>query len=194
MSESLLLDEKIVALSAALRDASIEHAFGGALALAYYGTPRGTTDIDLNVFVGTEYVYALAKILSNLGADDPNPRDLAKLDATGQLRVMWDHTPIDLFFAYDDFHRSCSDRVREVPFAAAGIAILSPEDLVVFKTIYGRGRDFRDIQEIFLCMGDELDLDYTLRWLERFMDENDERIVKLHQAMVERGLTQLASR
>ena len=47
----MLFDEKIVAIEGALALADIPHAFGGANALAYYGTPRATADIDLNVFV-----------------------------------------------------------------------------------------------------------------------------------------------
>ena len=48
---SVLVD-KILALHAALDDAEIPHAFGGALALAWCTErARGTIDIDLNVFV-----------------------------------------------------------------------------------------------------------------------------------------------
>jgi hypothetical protein len=43
------LPEKVVAIDRALDD--VPHAFGGALALAYYAEPRATVDIDLNVFV-----------------------------------------------------------------------------------------------------------------------------------------------
>jgi hypothetical protein len=50
---ALLLDEKILAVGDALSRAGIPHAFGGALALAYYATPRATIDIDLNVFLPT---------------------------------------------------------------------------------------------------------------------------------------------
>src|SRR5659263_502227 len=38
------LPDKVVALDRALDDASIDHAFGGALALAYYAEPRSTVD------------------------------------------------------------------------------------------------------------------------------------------------------
>ena len=43
---------KITALHAALDDADLPHAFGGALALAWCTErARGTIDIDVNVFV-----------------------------------------------------------------------------------------------------------------------------------------------
>ncbi|HEY7952208.1 MAG TPA: hypothetical protein VID70_04420 [Solirubrobacteraceae bacterium] len=49
MSEPSLPD-KVLAIHRALAQAKVAHAFGGALALAYYAEPRGTIDIDLNVF------------------------------------------------------------------------------------------------------------------------------------------------
>ncbi len=45
----LTLAKRVLAIDHAL--SSIPHAFGGALALAYYAEPRATIDIDLNVFV-----------------------------------------------------------------------------------------------------------------------------------------------
>ncbi len=184
----LLLDEKITALAAALEAAAIDYAFGGAVALAYYGTPRGTTDIDINIFLKPEYVHVLAKVFSKLGMHEIDRHALATLDQEGQLTVQWGHTPIDVFFAYDDFHLSCEKRVRQVPFAGTNISILSAEDLIVFKVVYGRPKDFRDIQEILMCMGEELDLRYANVWLNRFLDPDDERIVRLRETLAERGL------
>ena len=187
MSE-LLLDGKIVAIAAALEAASISHAFGGAIALAYYGTPRGTTDIDLNVFLDTDEAYALIKVFKTLGIKKPDQQALDTLAEKGRLSVHWDHTPIDLFFAYDDFHFSCQKRIRRVPFSGTDIPILSPEDLIVFKVIYGRPKDFRDIREILLCMGQDLNPAYISSWLDRFIEGADRRMVNYREALEERRL------
>jgi len=46
------LVEKLFAIHDALTTASIPHAFGGAVALAYcVEEPRGTRDLDVNIFV-----------------------------------------------------------------------------------------------------------------------------------------------
>ena len=45
------LPEKVLLLEEGFAGRGIPHAFGGALALAYYATPRATVDIDVNVFV-----------------------------------------------------------------------------------------------------------------------------------------------
>ena len=45
------LERKIVGVHTMLTSAALPHAFGGALALAFYtGEPRGTRDIDVNIF------------------------------------------------------------------------------------------------------------------------------------------------
>jgi hypothetical protein len=47
-----VLAQRLLAVHAALDDAGLPHAFGGAIALAYCTLePRGTRDIDVNVFI-----------------------------------------------------------------------------------------------------------------------------------------------
>ena len=54
------LVEKVLAVHDAFETAEIRHAFGGALALAYATEePRGTRDIDVNVFARAEQVDAV---------------------------------------------------------------------------------------------------------------------------------------
>ena len=51
----------IVAVHEHLSAAKVRHAFGGALALAYVAEPRGTVDIDVNVFgVTLEGMFSIA--------------------------------------------------------------------------------------------------------------------------------------
>lgn len=185
---SEFLDEKITALAAALEQAEIGYGFGGAIALAYYGTPRGTSDIDINVFIETQKVHTLGKVFAKLAMEKFEREALALLNEQGQLRAWWGHTPVDVFFAYDDFHLSCERRVRKVPFGAGNISVLSPEDLIVFKVAYGRDKDFREIREILLCMGEALDLGYIDEWLGRFVAPGDVRVKAFHVVLAERGL------
>ena len=52
----------VVALHEGLEGARVPHAFGGAFALLWCtGEPRGTVDIDLNVFVA---VHESARVLA----------------------------------------------------------------------------------------------------------------------------------
>ncbi len=132
------LPERIVAIDTALAD--VPHAFGGALSLAYYAEPRATVDIDLNLFVPADRYAEVAVPLVRLGVAADAPDAVAAARRDGQTRVMWDGTPIDMFFAYDAFHDAAAADRRTVPFATTVIPILAPEHLVVCKVVFDRPR------------------------------------------------------
>ena len=168
----LTLAQRIVAIELAL--AEIPHAFGGALALAYYAEPRATIDIDLNVFVTADRFSDVAGPLDQLGAaaDDPSVAALVRRD--GQARVMWDTTPIDLFFSYDAFHDAARDARQVVPFADVSIPILSAEHLMVCKVVFNRPKDWVDI-DAMLAGDTDVDVAEVLRWVGRIAGDEDPR-------------------
>jgi hypothetical protein len=166
------LAERVVALDRAL--SSIPHAFGGALALAYYAEPRATIDIDLNIFVPADEYEVVAAPLVVLGAAADDPAVASRVRRDGQARVMWDTIPIDLFFAYDAFHAAAAVEVRTVPFADSVIPILSVEHLVVCKVVFDRPKDWIDIDAI-LALGTFVDVAEVLRWVGRLAGDGDPR-------------------
>ncbi len=170
------LAEKVIAISSALR--SVPHAFGGALALAYYAEPRATVDIDLNVFVAADRFADVARLLASIGVeiDDPGIADHVRGD--GQARAMWESTPVDLFFAYDPFHHAAASARRSVPFADTTIPILGPEHLVVCKVIFDRARDWVDI-DTMLELGTAIDVAEVLRWVGRIAGDEDPRFERI---------------
>lgn len=183
---ALTLAQRVLAIDAALAD--LPHAFGGALALAYYAEPRATIDIDLNLFVPPARFPDVAAPLSELGArvDDPSIAELARRD--GQVRVMWDATPIDLFFAYDTFHAAAGAARRMVPFADASIPVLAPEHLLVCKAVFNRPKDWVDI-DAMLAVGTDLDVAEVLRWVGRIAGDEDPRYERA-AALLTRGSRQ----
>jgi hypothetical protein len=171
----LSLAERVVAIHDAL--AAVPHAFGGALALAYYAEPRATIDIDLNVFVPAERFEEVATPLRALGvALDETAAELVARD--GQARVWWDRTPVDLFFAYDAFHDAAAQRRRLVPFADGEIPVLAPEHLVVCKAVFNRSKDWVDI-DAMLDLGQGLDAAEVLRWVGRLAGDEDPRYERI---------------
>ncbi len=170
------LAEKVLLIEAALQTARIPHAFGGAIALAYYATPRATIDIDVNVFVESNRADDVLAALRRLGAGEPPESEWVRLRRDGQARIRWGSTPIDLFFSYDAFHDACMERRRAYPFGPGEtIHVLSAEDLVVFKAIFDREKDWRDIAELVFAAEAELDTKWITRWLERIVGREDER-------------------
>jgi hypothetical protein len=144
----MTLAERVVALHRALAGKGIEHAFGGAIALAYWTTePRGTRDIDLNLFAPQADPEPA---LSALPAGVTQPRGtVAKIKRDGQIRLWWDRTPVDLFFDNLPIHRDAARDRRIVPFEGIEIPILGPLELACFKAMCDRSRDWADIEEMF---------------------------------------------
>ena len=68
------------------------------------------------------------------------------------------------------------ERSRVVDFGDTRMRILSAEDLIVFKLIFDRDKDRRDIEEIYAVQGADLDRGYIRDWLERILDPDDERL------------------
>ena len=99
------LPDKVVALHHALEHGGVAHAFGGALALAYYAEPRTTVDVDVNVFVTADHADDIAAALGPLGVDT-TPLSGPSPAREGQVRCRWGRTPIDLFFSYDALHEA----------------------------------------------------------------------------------------
>lgn len=174
---ALLLDEKILAVGDVLSRARIPHAFGGALALAYYATPRATIDIDLNVFLPTTEAERVLAALTPLGVAPPSREERGSLVERGQVRLLWEQTPIDLFFAYDPLHDCCMERTRRAPFGdGQTIPVLSAEDLAIFKTIFDRVKDWRDLRELLFALAGDFDAEYALGWLRRILTADDPRL------------------
>jgi hypothetical protein len=74
-----LLGQRLIAVDKALTEARLEHVFGGAIALAYCTEePRGTRDLDINIFVAPEG-RAVARLERLVGSDAPAARRMASL-------------------------------------------------------------------------------------------------------------------
>lgn len=100
---------KLLALHDTLAAAGVAHAFGGAIALAYCTEdPRGTRDVDINVFVDAT---AAQPVLDALPPGVAVPADTAgRIADDGQIRLWWDDTPVDLFFNYAPLHAQAGRR------------------------------------------------------------------------------------
>lgn len=178
------LSEKILLLEHGFRQRGIPHAFGGALALAYYATPRATIDIEVNVFVGVARAAEVLSLLEALGAEPLRDDERAHLERDEQVRVRWERTPVDLFFSYDAFHDSCFERRRRMPFGEdEAIQVLSAEDLLVFKALFDRDKDWRDIEELIFALAADLDDAYARDWLSRIAGTDDARTRRLRNLL-----------
>ncbi len=178
MSEPSLPD-KIEAIHERLDAQRIAHAFGGALALAYYAEPRATDDVDVNVFLAPAEFARLDAALAPLGVA-ASAQERRAASSEGQCRLWWGRTPVDVFLAYDELHEAMRTGLRTVPFGARRIPILAPEHLLVCKALFDRPKDWLDIEQMLLCV-EELDIHEALRLLERAVGARDARARRLRE-------------
>ena len=174
------LPEKVLALHGELERMKTPHAFGGALALAYYAEPRATIDVDLNLFVTPSAYPDIERELAKIGVGDGVEPKIVERD--GQCRLRWGNTPIDLFFAYDDLHDAMRKAVRNEPFGQSRIPVLAPEHLLVCKAIFNRPKDWLDIEQMMVCVED-LDTDEVRMWLDRIVGADDPRRERFDRAI-----------
>jgi hypothetical protein len=170
------LVETIVELERALCGAEIPHAFGGALALAFHtAEPRGTRDIDVNVFLAPaavdEVFAALPAAVTHTGAD----ADRVRRD--GQVRLFRDDTPIDLFFTTHAFHDTAELHLDVVPFAGTEMPVLGATELVVFKAFFDRTKDWADIEAVLEA--GTADVHAAIGWLVDLLRGDDPRVARL---------------
>jgi len=177
------LAQKIVAVHAALDEAGVPHAFGGALALAFHvAEPRATRDIDLNVFVAPSAVRDVFDVLPAEIAR--GPADERAVEDAGQVRLFWDDNPVDLFFSTHPFHAEAATRVEHVPFAGIEIPVLGATELAVLKAFFDRTKDWADIEEMLRT--EAIDVHRVLGWLVDLLGHADHRVARFEALLDER--------
>jgi len=181
------IDESAAAISRRLRSCGIAHALGGALAYNYFGVPRTTGDIDFNVFVSVEDASAVFDCLTAIGVE-VSAKAAAELERDWQVRLWWEGRYIDLFFAYHAFHDSCRARAVERDVTGEMVPVLTAEDVVVFKTIFNRPRDWGDIERVLDVQREHFDIAYALHWLDDILGPDDtarNRLAAMHREVME---------
>jgi hypothetical protein len=150
------LVQKLLAIHAALKSRSLPHAFGGAIALAYcVQEPRGTRDLDLNVFVDAERAAeVLAALPDGVRVQDA---DIEQAARDGQTRLFWDGVPIDVFLNNLPLHEEVANGVVWVDMQGTQIPVLDCASLVIFKSFFARTRDWGDIEEVALATPEDVD-------------------------------------
>ena len=174
------LAERLLALHASLEAAGIDHAFGGAIALAYWTLePRGTRDIDINVFVPSEDAPTVLEALPDGVLHDE--KSIATIRRDGQVRLWWEDTPVDLFFDNLPVHEEAARHRRMVPFEGEQIPVLGPAELALFKVMFDRTRDWADIEA--MIEAENLDIAALRAGIAEFVGTDDPRLARLDDAV-----------
>jgi hypothetical protein len=150
------LVQKLFAIHDSLTAASIPHAFGGAVALAYcVEEPRGTRDLDVNIFVDS------SKAKGTLSCLPPGVtvtgKNIAAVERDGQARLDWDGTPVDVFLNNVPLHDVVAGAVVWVPLAGRDVPVLDCVALTIFKAFFDRTKDWADLEAIAQATPEDID-------------------------------------
>jgi hypothetical protein len=181
------LVDKVYAVHQRLDESGIPHAIGGAVAVGFYGVPRSTLDIDVNVFLPSERWPTIRDAFSELGLGPELEVDRRDLGEAEDLRIEWDPNSLHLFFSCDPLHDQMKGHIRYLPFNSDTIPIVAPEHLVIRKALLDRIKDWIDIEQILVAT-DPFDLEEVEDWLERMVGTDNPRMKKLAEVKTELSL------
>jgi hypothetical protein len=150
------LVEKLHAIHDSLTKAGIPHAFGGALALAYcVEEPRGTRDLDVNVFVEASRAESVVAVLPvGVKASETKIREIERY---GQARLSWDGVPVDVFLNNLPLHESVAASIVWVPLEGRDVPMLDCASLAIFKAFFNRTKDWADLEAIALATPEDVE-------------------------------------
>lgn len=168
-------------LGAVLDKAEIPYGVGGALAFGIWGDPRGTHDVDINLFVNhDEFQNALAVLIS--AGVEIDQQAATKADLAGDVIVGWfKDIRVDLFTPSIPFAWEAMNQVVRINTANGSIAYLSAESIAVFKLLFFRPKDLLDVEKLIAVQAEAFDASYVRKWLVEMMGERDERVLALDQ-------------
>jgi hypothetical protein len=155
-----------VRVAEALEACGIPFLLFGSFASNYYGIPRSTRGADFELqtqrAVGPEFA-------KHLGDDFLLDPQLSFETNTGTFRQVLRHKKsafkVGLFLMSQDPHdQSRFQRRRAVELHDRRIWLPSPEDVVVTKLRWARGRDKDDVRDVMAVQQDKLDWAYIEQW------------------------------
>lgn len=138
----------------------------GGLANTFWGIVRATRDIDLKVLIEEgEYQEFRKAVYNNFKA-----RLIAQETPLIVSALASNSVGIDFLMTIPGYDLTVFERA--IPYAVNDLKIwlCSPEDLIIYKAIANREKDWLDIERILAEQIDKIDVNYTKKWLTQFVE------------------------
>ena len=141
--------DELRGLLASLETANVEYALVGALAVAVWGAPRATKDIDLMIErhdlvkaleTARDRGFTLAALPFEF-KDGTEVQRVNKVDAAGNL------VTLDFMIVDKNLQQPWDSRIR-LPFAEGHVTVVSRDALIGMKARAARPQDLMDIQNL----------------------------------------------
>ena len=153
-----------------------EYALGGAIALGYWGTPRGTVDVDLTIYLPPEQPSRCVSLLQDIGCTVAAAAAVESLREHGFCRVAFLGTRLDVFLPIVPFYEAARLRRKRLELAQQPIMVWDAESLVVFKMMFFRRKDLADVEQVLPGAGAQLDRPWIREQLVGMYGARDPRL------------------
>lgn len=155
------VEETAVSFARACEAAGVRYAFVGGIAVAAWGQPRATQDVDALLILDAAAVAPLVEALRAQGLD---------ASAADFHDALGDRSHVTIFDPRSLFHvdaKLVESREEEAEIEAAVavdlgtgvLRIVRPEDAIAFKLHYGSPLDLQDARAMVQRQGRSLDLE-----------------------------------
>jgi hypothetical protein len=165
-----------VAIALALERRSISYAIGGALAYAFWGIPRATMDVDINVFIELGEVAPVFAALAEVGIAVEPLSARAAISTRGMFESMFGPVRVDVFLPSIPFSWEAERTRKRQLLEGQQVWVLSAEAIATFKLLFFRPKDVLDLERLIAVQGSNLDTAYIRAHIVDMMGEDDVRV------------------
>jgi hypothetical protein len=153
-----------------------EYALGGAIALGYWGAPRGTVDVDVTLYMPSERPSECIWLLQDIGCKFSTTEATESLREHGFCRVKFAEMNVDVFLPIVPFYEAARLRRKRVDLGDQPIMIWDAESLAVFKMMFFRRKDLADVEQILRTQGTQFDRRWVREQVAEMYGTKDPRI------------------
>lgn len=141
--------EELKNLAQKLDQKGIDYALCGGLAIAVYAKPRATLDIDIMVApdflsetktMAQELGFAMSAMPMEFKGGAVKIHRLTKID-----KESGEHLVLDLLLVTPETKKAWDDR-RIIEWAGGSLKVVSPQGLILLKSLRSSGQDRDDIE------------------------------------------------
>ena len=144
-----MLNEDYSDMLRCLLDEKVEFLLIGAYAMAVYGYPRATKDIDLWIYASTDNAPRLIRALEVFGApmQQITEEDFKEIGAIFQIGVAPRRIDLTTLVHGPSFENAWSKR-EMIDIDRMSVPVISKEDLIANKRATGRPQDQLDADQL----------------------------------------------
>ncbi len=162
------LRRALVELVAFLESRRIPYMIVGAMAVAVWGRPRATVDIDVTLRIDRDDLESLAAHAESSGFRlDRQWLEWNPSLRGHQIRLARGGLTMDAMRPRDAHEEGAFARRREIPAEGRTLWFVAPDDLILMKLKAGRPRDFEDAVTVLVAQRRSLDETYLADWAAR---------------------------